>query len=189
MSQLTRFVVSDLPLAGLKLIQRRHFVDGRGLFSRLFCMHELRKAGWHKPIAQINLSFTAQQGVVRGLHFQKAPHTEMKLVTCIQGMVWDVAVDLRAESQTFLHWHAEILSAENNRSLLIPDGFAHGFQTLSDNVTLIYSHSAEHKPDYESALNVRDPKLAIAWPIPITMLSSKDSQYPYLNSSFKGVFL
>ena len=105
--------------------------DARGFLSRLFCAEELRAAGWTGPIAQINHTHTARKGTVRGMHFQYPPHAEMKLVSCLRGEVWDVAVDIRAGSQTFLRWHAEILSADNGRALLIPQGFAHGFQALT----------------------------------------------------------
>jgi dTDP-4-dehydrorhamnose 3,5-epimerase len=186
---MSRFTITDLPLAGLKLVQRQRLGDRRGFLSRLFCSQELAAAGWQKPIAQINHTFTAQRGTIRGLHYQSPPNTEMKLVTCIEGEVWDVAVDLRNGSPTFLHCHAETLSADNNRALLIPNGFAHGFQTISDNVTLLYCHDAAYKPDSESALNAQDPLLAIPWPLSISQLSPRDAQHPLLNLEFQGVFL
>ena len=123
-----RLAIADLPLAGLKRIERQRLGDARGFLSRLFCAEELAAAGWSKPIAQINQTFTAKRGTVRGLHFQYPPHAEMKLVSCLRGEVWDVAVDVRAGSKTFLRWHAERLSADNGCALLIPEGFAHGFQ-------------------------------------------------------------
>lgn len=186
---MNRFTITDLPMTGLKLVERQRLGDSRGFLSRLFCAEELAPAGWRKPIVQINHTFTAQRGTVRGMHYQQPPHSEMKLVTCIQGEVWDVAVDLRAGSQTFLHWHAEKLTADNHRALLIPEGFAHGFQTISDNVTLLYCHNAAHNPVSEAALNAQDPFLAITWPLAITVLSPRDAQHPLLNSEFKGVFL
>jgi dTDP-4-dehydrorhamnose 3,5-epimerase len=184
---MSRFTIIDLSLAGLKLVERQHLGDSRGFLSRLFCAQELAAAGWHKPIAQINHTYTAQRGTVRGMHYQHPPHAEMKLVTCIQGEVWDVAVDLRVGSPTFLHWHAELLSAANHRTLLIPEGFAHGFQTLSNDVTLLYCHSAAHSQEAEAALNAQDPCLAIQWPQPITELSSKDAQHPLIAPTFEGI--
>jgi dTDP-4-dehydrorhamnose 3,5-epimerase len=184
-----RFTVTDLPLDGLKRIERQRLGDSRGFLSRLFCAEELAAAGWHKPIAQINHTFTAKRGTVRGMHYQRPPHAEMKLVTCIQGEVWDVAVDLRAGSPTFLQWHAEILSADNHRALLIPEGFAHGFQTLSDDAMLLYCHSAAHNPGAEAALQAQDPRLVIRWPLLITELSSRDAGHPLLNMQFEGVKL
>lgn len=183
-----QFIIEDLPLDGLKLLQRKYSLDSRGSFSRLFCIDELKQAGWHKPIAQVNQSVTLRCGTVRGLHYQGAPHAEMKLVSCIKGKVWDVVVDVRTKSPTFLHWHAEVLSAENHKSILIPEGFAHGFQALSDHVIMLYCHNTQHRPDSELGLNARDPKLAILWPQTISMLSARDSQHSFLGPDFKGVF-
>jgi dTDP-4-dehydrorhamnose 3,5-epimerase len=186
---LNRFTVTGLPLAGLKLIERQRLGDARGFLSRLFCAEELGAAGWNQPIVQINHTYTAQRGAVRGLHFQRPPHAEMKLVSCIRGEVWDVAVDVRAGSKTILHWHAERLSADNGRALLIPEGFAHGFQALTDDVELLYCHSAAYMAEAEAGLNARDPTLAITWPLPIAELSPRDAQHPTLNEQFAGVAL
>lgn len=184
-----RFTVTPLPLNGLKLVERQHLGDSRGFLSRLFCAEELAAAGWVAAIVQINHTLTAKCGTVRGMHFQLPPHAEMKLVTCIRGAVWDVAVDVRAGSSTFLHWHAEHLSAENKRALLIPEGFAHGFQTLGNDAELLYCHSVAHNPEAEARLNPKDPRLAITWPLNITELSSKDAQHPLIDSKFEGVRL
>ncbi|MBB1077128.1 dTDP-4-dehydrorhamnose 3,5-epimerase family protein [Rhodoferax sp. 4810] len=186
---MSRFTVTDLPLAGLKLIERQRLGDSRGFLSRLFCAQELTAAGWQKPIAQINHTHTTQRGTVRGMHYQQPPHAEMKLVTCIQGEVWDVAIDLRAGSPTFLHWHAELLSADNHHAMLIPEGFAHGFQTLSEHVALLYCHTAPHNSAAEAALSAQDPRLAIQWPIAITELSAKDANHPLIDAQFTGVSL
>jgi len=186
---MTRFAVNNLPLAGLKLIERQIRRDSRGFLARLFCADELAAAGWRQPVAQINHSFTPRCGTVRGMHYQQPPYSEMKLVTCISGEVWDVAVDLRTDSLTFLQWHAETLSADNNRALLIPEGFAHGFQTLSDNVELIYCHNAVHNPTSEAALNAKDPLLAISWPLEIVELSLKDAKNRPIDLKFEGVRL
>jgi dTDP-4-dehydrorhamnose 3,5-epimerase len=123
------------------------------------------------------------------MHYQHPPHAEMKLVTCIQGEIWDVAVDLRAASPTFLHWYAEVLSAKNNRALLIPQGFAHGFQTLTDDAALIYCHSAAYCPEEEDALHAQDPRLAIEWPLPIAELSDRDGKHLLIDEKFEGVRL
>ena len=186
---LNRFTHTDLPLSGLKLIERKRLGDARGFLSRLFCSQELRAAGWNRPIVQINHSYTATRGTVRGMHFQRPPYAEMKLVSCLRGELWDVAVDIRASSNTFLHWHAERLSAENGRALLIPEGFAHGFQSLTDDVELLYCHSAAYAPTAEAGLNVKDPMLAIAWPLQISELSPRDARFPMLNEKFAGVSL
>ena len=184
---MSRFTITDLPLAGLKLIERQGLGDSRGYLSRLFCAQELDVAGWHQPIAQINHTYTARRGTVRGLHYQRPPHAEMKLVSCIQGEVWDVAVDLRSGSPTFLHWHAKALSASNHQALLIPEGFAHGFQALSDDVSLLYCHSSAYNSEAEAALNARDPRLAIMWPLAMTELSSRDAEHCLMDMNFEGV--
>lgn len=179
---MSRFTVSNLPLAGLKLVERQRIGDSRGFLSRLFCAEELAAAGWVKPIAQINHTYTAMRGTVRGMHFQRPPHTEMKLVSCIRGEIWDVAVDVRAGSPTFLHWHAERLSADSGRALLIPEGFAHGFQTLTDDAELLYCHSAAYSAGAEAGLNPLDERLAITWPLPISELSARDAAHPLIET-------
>jgi dTDP-4-dehydrorhamnose 3,5-epimerase len=182
-----RLTITHLPLAGLKRIERQRIGDARGSLARLFCAEELGEAGWRKPVAQINHSVTVRRGTVRGLHFQAPPFAEMKLVSCLRGEVWDVAVDIRAGSKTFLHWHAETLSVENGYALLIPHCFAHGFQALSDDAELLYCHSAPYNAAAEGALNAKDPRLAITWPIEITALSPRDTQHPMLTDAFAGV--
>jgi dTDP-4-dehydrorhamnose 3,5-epimerase len=186
---LNRLSITDLPLAGLKRIERHRLGDARGFLSRLFCAEELAAAGWKQAIVQINYTYTAKRGTVRGMHFQYPPQAEMKLVSCIRGEVWDVAVDIRAGSKTMLHWHAERLSADNGRSLLIPEGFAHGYQALTDDVELLYCHSAAYSAAAEAGLNPKDAVLAISWPLQITDLSDRDSQHPKLNEHFAGVAL
>jgi dTDP-4-dehydrorhamnose 3,5-epimerase len=182
-----RFTVHDTPLAGLKLIERQQLGDSRGFLSRLFCADELAAAGWSQPVAQVNQTLTQTAGTVRGLHFQRPPHAEIKLVSCLAGEVWDVAVDVRAGSPTFLQWHAERLSAVNRRALLIPAGFAHGFQTLEDGCQMLYLHSSAYAADAEAALNALDPRLAIGWPLPVAERSARDAQHPLLNVQFTGV--
>ena len=186
---MNRLTIPDLPLAGLKRVERQRLGDERGFFARLFCADELRVAGWCDPIVQVNHTMTARKGTVRGMHFQQPPHAEIKLVSCIRGEVFDVAVDLRRSSPTFLQWHAEPLSADNNRALLIPQGFAHGFQALSDDAELIYCHSAAYDAASEGGLNPRDQKLAIGWPLPIADMSARDAAAPMLDAAFVGVTL
>jgi dTDP-4-dehydrorhamnose 3,5-epimerase len=186
---MSRFLISDTPLAGLKVIERQRLSDARGFLARIFCAEEFAAIGWQQPIAQINHTSTARQGTVRGMHFQHPPHTEMKLVSCLRGEVWDVAVDIRASSPTFLHWYGAILSAANCRAMLIPEGFAHGFQTLSDAAELLYCHSAAYAVGAEGGLNPQDPQLAIDWPLPVTELSDRDLAHPLIHNGFKGVCL
>lgn len=181
---MSRFRFHPTPIAGLIAIERLPLGDARGYLERLFCADDLAPAGWTTAIAQINHTFTADPGTVRGLHYQRAPHAEMKLVGCLQGAVWDVAVDLRPGSPTYLQWHAEELSAHNHRTLLIPPGCAHGFQTLSADVQMLYCHSHAYAPHSEGGLHYQDPRLAIAWPLPVHGLSPRDASHPFIE---KGV--
>ncbi len=186
---MSRFTCTALPLAGLTRVERQPLADARGFFERLFCAEELAACGWRQPIAQINHSLTRQVGSVRGLHYQKTPHAEMKLVTCLRGAVWDVAVDLRVGSPTFLHWHAEELSASNARALLIPQGFAHGFQALTDDAELLYCHTHPYTPGAEAGIHPLDQRLGIAWPLPPQALSPRDASLPGLTDCFEGILL
>lgn len=182
-----RFGISDTPLAGLKLVERRRIGDARGFFSRFYCADELADAGLADPVVQINHTATGRRGTVRGLHFQRPPDAEDKFVSVLAGEILDVAVDLRRSSPTFLQWHGERLSAENNRSLLIPKGFAHGFQTLTDDCQLLYLHTARHAPEAEGGLDPLDPLLAIDWPLPVTDMSARDRAHPPLSPGFDGI--
>lgn len=187
---MNRFIVTDISsFTGLKLIERKKLGDSRGYLTRLFCTEEVYAAGWVKPIAQINHTYTSKKGTVRGLHFQKPPHSEMKIVTCIKGEIYDVAVDLRRGFKTFLNFHGEILSADNCRAMLIPEGFAHGFQTLTDDVELIYFHSEVYTPNAEAGVNPLDQSLSIDWRLPITLISDRDNNFPMVNNNFKGVLI
>ncbi|MFZ6686211.1 dTDP-4-dehydrorhamnose 3,5-epimerase family protein [Undibacterium sp. SXout11W] len=182
-----RFLQSSTPLFGLTLLKRLPLGDARGFFERMFCDEVLSAAGWRGTVRQINHTYTQKRGTVRGLHFQLPPHSEMKLVSCLRGEIWDVVVDVRKGSPTFLHWHAERLSAENHCSLLIPQGFAHGFQTLTDEVDLLYCHSEAYSSEAETGLSVADPRLNIVWPLPVLELSGRDQSHPLLTDEFKGV--
>lgn len=186
---MSRFDFIPTPLAGLMLVQRKAIEDHRGFLSRFYCAEEFRAAGITKPVAQINHTLTRQRGAVRGLHFQHPPHAEAKLVSCLKGEILDVAVDLRRDSPTFLHWHGEILSAANRKSLLIPEGYAHGFQALTEDCELIYLHTAAYHPEAEGALNVAEPKLNITWPLPIDDLSDRDRSHPFIKADFQGIVL
>jgi dTDP-4-dehydrorhamnose 3,5-epimerase len=182
-----RFNILDLPIQGLKLLQRNPIGDHRGYLERMFCSEELKPLIPGKSIVQINHSFTAMHGAVRGLHFQYPPHAETKFVSCLHGEIFDVAVDLRRDSPTFLHWHAEILSADNHKTLVVPDGFAHGFQTLTKDCELLYLHTSAYHEDAEGGLNARDPRLDIQWPLPIAEQSTRDAAHPFVSNDFRGI--
>ncbi len=184
---MARFNFRATPIPGLMLVERLHQEDSRGFLSRLYCADEFRAIGINAPISQINHTLTRRKGTVRGMHYQLPPHAETKLVSCLRGEFFDVAVDLRRNSPTFLKWHGEILSATNQRSLLIPKGFAHGFQTLSDDCELLYLHTAAYEQTSEAAVNAFDPRLKIAWPIEISEMSDRDRNHPTLSPEFSGV--
>lgn len=181
---MAHFEILATPLAGLKIVQRRRIEDDRGYLSRMFCAEEFDGLGLDNPV-QINRTLTRRQGTIRGMHFQYPPHAEVKLVSCLKGRVFDVAVDLRRDSLTFLRWHAEELSEENQRSLLIPAGFAHGFQALCDDCELLYLHSNFYTPEAEGGLNPLDPRLAIAWPLPAGHMSERDRAHPFIEPGFE----
>jgi len=187
--QNNRFDFHPTPLEGLWVVQRKPIEDQRGFFCRFFCAEEFQAAGLKNPLAQINHTYTKKKGAVRGLHFQYPPHAESKIISCIHGEVFDVAVDIRKGSPTFLRWHGEILSATNQKSLFIPEGFAHGFQTLTKNCELLYLHSEPFHSQAEGALHVTDPGIGIVWPIAVAELSERDRNHPFIDSDFEGLSL
>jgi dTDP-4-dehydrorhamnose 3,5-epimerase len=182
-----RFSITTSDIAGLVIVERHRLMDDRGSLTRLFCVEELGEFGWRGYPEQINHTVTSHAGTVRGLHYQRPPHSEIKLVSCIRGEVWDVAADLRRGSATFGRWHAERLSSDNRRALLIPEGFAHGFQALTADAELIYCHSRRYQPGSEGGINVRDPRLGISWPLAIENLSERDRSLPMLSPEFSGI--
>lgn len=184
-----RLGIESTRLRDVCVLQRHPIGDARGYFERLFCDDEL--AGWlgGRAIRQVNHTLTAAAGTVRGLHFQHPPHAEAKIVTCLRGEVFDVAVDLRRGSPTFLQWHGERLSATNHRSLLLPPGVAHGFQSLVEDVELLYFHTEPFAPEAEGGVHPRDPRVAVDWPLPIAALSDRDEHHPWLQDAFDGLAL
>ena len=184
---MSSLIIENTNIEGLQTIQRNPVGDERGYFERLFCVQELKTLLGRRSIVQINHSLTDKIGSVRGMHFQHPPHDEMKLVACLSGEVFDVAIDLRRGSPTFLEWHSEILSEKNHRTLCIPEGFAHGFQSLTAGCKLIYLHTAAYEIKAEAGLNVLDPSLAINWPLPITECSVRDQGHAPLQSDFLGL--
>lgn len=174
-------------LSGVFVVETSSRVDPRGSFERLYCAQQFSGLIGNKPIIQINRSRTTDIGAVRGMHFQYPPHAEIKVVRCMKGRIWDVAVDLRAGSSTFLQWHGEVLDPENSRGMVIPEGCAHGFQVLAQDSELLYLHTASYAPESEGGVSCRDPRLAIHWPLPITELSAKDSNHTALSAEFSGI--
>ena len=180
----SRFNIFKTTIDALKLVQRKPIFDKRGFFERLYCFEELKDLINGKNIIQINRSYTKLTGTVRGMHLQKPPYAEIKMVLCLKGKVFDVAVDFREGSPTFLKYHAEILSEDNNYMLIIPEGFAHGFQTLEDNCEILYFTTAQYNSEFEIGLNPMDPILNIKWPIKISVISEKDKSFPFIDNNF-----
>lgn len=182
-----RFEILSTPLRGVHTIQRKPIGDSRGFLERIFCASELEPLIGGRNIVQINHTLTTKRGTVRGMHFQHPPHAEIKLVSCLRGEVFDVALDLRDGSPTFLKWHAEVLSATNFKSLLIPEGVAHGFQALTEDCEMLYLHTVPFQRGSEAGLHPADQKLGIQWPLEITELSPRDGGHPMVSGGFRGV--
>jgi dTDP-4-dehydrorhamnose 3,5-epimerase len=174
-------------LAGTFVIGLEPFSDDRGWFARFFCKEEFLQIGHRQEWVQMNHSQTYQKGSLRGMHFQRQPHGETKLVRCIAGSVYDVIIDLRRDSKSFLHWFGIELSAENKKMLYIPEGFAHGFQTLEAECGLIYLHTQYYSPEAEAGIRYDDPLVRISWPLPVAQVSARDTGHPFLDEKFKGI--
>jgi len=181
--------VNQQSFNGIKILDRSFFSDQRGSFSKFLSVESLHKLGVDFSVMQINHSITSSAGSVRGMHFQKPPHHEKKLISCIKGRILDVAIDLRADSDTFLHYYCLELSGENKKMILIPEGFAHGFQTLSDDCELLYAHSKEYVENSEGGLNPLDPILNIKWPLAISKISDRDKNHEFISNQFKGFMI
>lgn len=183
-----RFTFQPTPLAGVWLVRRNPIADYRGFFTRFYCRHEFAAIGTDAPLAQINHSLSRQRGTVRGLHFQHPPHAEGKVVTCIVGRVFDVAIDLRQGSPTFLQWFGMDLAEDGQLSLAIPPGVAHGYQTLSEGAQILYLATASYSAEAEDGVNPFDPAVGIKWPETISEVSPRDAQRGMLNlETYRGI--
>jgi dTDP-4-dehydrorhamnose 3,5-epimerase len=176
-----------LPLSGAFEIGLEPRGDERGRFTRLFCARELAEIGHDKPIVNVNHSYTQKAGTIRGMHFQYSPDCEIKIVKCLRGAIWDCIIDLRRDSPTFLQWAGIELTQSNHRMIYIPEGFAHGFQSLTDDTEIVYFVSNFYAPNNEAGLRFDDPMLNIAWPVDVTEVSVRDREHPMLNRDFQGV--
>jgi dTDP-4-dehydrorhamnose 3,5-epimerase len=174
-------------LKGVSVVESKLRIDQRGSFSRLFCDQELSTIVGDRKIVQINQSRTLVKGVIRGMHFQYSPYCEMKMVRCLKGKAFDVALDLRAGSQTFLQWHAEILTPENARMLVIPEGCAHGFQSLESVTELLYLHTEHYKAECEGGVSFNDPAFDIRWPLACSEISDRDRAHSLIGNNFTGI--
>ncbi|HNX75900.1 MAG TPA: dTDP-4-dehydrorhamnose 3,5-epimerase [Candidatus Rifleibacterium sp.] len=182
-------VVNKTGISGVFIVATGQFEDSRGSFSRFFCREELGDVLAGRSIANINCSLTKQKGAVRGMHYQLPPFAEMKMVRCVKGRIFDVAVDLRTGSSTFLRWHAEELSPENKKMMVIPEGFAHGFQALEADSEIIYLVTNTYQPKYEGGIMFNDPLVAIDWPLAPVGLSERDLKHALLTPSYEGIAL
>jgi dTDP-4-dehydrorhamnose 3,5-epimerase len=174
-------IFASTPLEGAWIIDSERVSDRRGFFARTFCAHEFAARGLKATVAQASLSYSRAKGTLRGMHFQRPPVSEAKLVRCTRGAIHDVIVDLRPWSPSFLAHVAVELTAENRRALYIPDGFAHGFQTLADDTEVVYQMSEFYAPGHEAGLRHDDPSLALEWPLAVTEISEKDRRWPDLD--------
>jgi len=173
---------NETELKGAFLVDLDPRADQRGFFARTFCMHEFEAYSLKPTVAQCNLSFNYEKGTLRGMHYQVAPATETKLVRCTQGAIYDVIIDMRPDSPTYLQHLGVELTAENHRALYVPEMFAHGYQALTDGAEVVYQVSEFYTPGSERGLRYDDPLLGIEWPLPVSQISEKDAAWPLLEA-------
>lgn len=171
------------------VLETNYFKDSRGKFGRVYCIEELTSCLKGKNIKQINHSITEKKGTVRGLHCQTTPFCETKIIKCLKGRIYDVIVDIRINSKTFLKYFHIELSENEDKMLLIPEGFVHGFQTLTKDVEILYFHTNIYNKENEYSINVLDPRINISWPLKISEISEKDKNIKFLDESFKGIII
>lgn len=180
-------VFKEQELEGLYEIEIQPIADNRGYFARIFCLNELKEIGLDCNVKQMNISSNEKKGVLRGMHFQYPPNSEIKIVQCIKGSIYDVVIDLRKNSKTFLEWRSFKLCASLHNALYIPRGFAHGFQTLEDETEVLYFHSENFAPENNGAIHYNDPRISINWPLSVSEISKNDSNIKFIDSKFSGV--
>lgn len=178
-------IFKELHLKGAFTIETEQLSDERGFFARTFCKEEFAERGISCVYVQQSISFNHEKGTLRGLHFQNEPHGESKLIRCTRGTIYDVIVDIRPESPTYLKWISVVLSEDNHMQLLLPKGFAHGFQTLCDDTEVFYQMTELYNPKSASGLRFDDPKLRIDWPLAVRHISEKDLIWPLLNETWE----
>jgi len=171
-------IFKETKLKGAYVIEINPLEDERGFFARSFCAKEFKEHGLNQNIAQCNISYNGKKGTLRGMHYQAAPHEEAKLVRCTMGAIYDVIIDLRPDSSTFKKWIGVELTKENRRMLYVPEGFAHGFQTLEDHTEVLYQMSEFHHPEWARGVRWNDPTFGIFWPVNVEIISIGDQQYP-----------
>jgi dTDP-4-dehydrorhamnose 3,5-epimerase len=178
---------TETKLKGAFIIDLEHREDNRGFFARTFCANEFEQHGLKPSVAQCNLSFNHKKGTLRGMHYQTPPAAETKLIRCTQGAIYDVIVDMRPDSPTYLSHIGVELTAENRRALYVPEMFAHGYQALTDGAEVVYQVGEFYTPGYERGLRYNDPILGIEWPTEVTVISEKDAAWALLETTVVGV--
>ena len=168
----------DVPVAGAYVIEIQPIVDERGFFARTWCAQEFRRRGLNPNLVQCSISFNRRRGTLRGMHYQDQPHPEAKLVRCSSGAIYDVIVDLRPTSRTYCQWFAVELTGEDHKMIFVPEGFAHGFQTLADNTEVFYQISESYRPEWARGVRWNDPRFGIKWPIREMVISQRDRDFP-----------
>lgn len=181
------FTQTKLP--GLYSIKLEPIVDRRGFFVRMFCKNDFYPLRKNLIFTQVNHSLTKEKGSIRGMHFQYPPYCETRIVRCLSGAVFDVAVDLRINSKTYLQWHGELLSGKNMKMLYIPEGFAHGFQTLADDCAMLYFHTGFYNKKNEGGVRYDDPAIGIKWKMPVANISARDRNLRLIDNTFEGINL
>jgi dTDP-4-dehydrorhamnose 3,5-epimerase len=171
-------IFTETEIKGLFVIEPERHSDHRGFFARTFCAAEFQARQLDPAVAQCSISYNGKKGTLRGMHYQAPPHAEVKLVRCTQGAIFDVAIDLRRDSKSFARHFAVVLNAENRKMLYIPTGFAHGFQTLTDNTEIFYQMSAPYAPESARGIRWDDPSFAIEWPPDERTIIERDRSYP-----------
>lgn len=169
---------TETPLGGAFLIDLEPVEDERGFFARTYCEEEFRRRGLDARIAQCSMAFSRRRGTLRGMHYQREPYAEVKLVRCTRGSVYDVIIDLRPHSPTFRHWLGAELTAANRRMLYIPTGFAHGYQTLEDETEITYQMSVPYHPEAAAGVRWDDPAFGVRWPLAVSVIAERDRSYP-----------
>ena len=180
-------IFKETSLKGSYVLTFEPLEDERGWLARTYCKNEFLAIGHTKEWVQMNHSFTKQKATVRGMHYQRSPYGEIKLVRCIAGSVYDVIIDLRAHSASYLQYFGIELSAVNKKMIYIPEGFAHGFQALSNDAELLYNHSQFYLPGVEAGVKYNDPAINIKWPLELTNISERDNSHPFIDANFKGL--
>jgi dTDP-4-dehydrorhamnose 3,5-epimerase len=175
-------IFAETRLKGAYIIELEKIEDERGFFARSWCQREMRDHGLDPNVVQCNISFNKKKGTLRGMHYQSDPYSEAKLVRCTHGALYDVIIDLRPDSSTFLEWISVELTAENRKMLYIPKNFAHGFQTLADDTEVFYQMSEFYSPEHARGIRWNDPQFGIKWPTEVQVISHRDDSYPDFRS-------